>query len=101
MARYHNIFLTFFISGAVYCLTIQAAGFTVQQSCGAFKYFCAQVLGFILEDGAQAMYRSVRGLARRFPEAATTVGSARRVHLGGAVPDMVHAGIYVSHVGRL
>ena len=63
-ARYYNIFLTFFISGAIHCLTIFAAGFTLQQSCGAFKYFCAQVLGIILEDSVQAVYRWIRGHRR-------------------------------------
>ena len=61
ITRYTNIFLSFFISGAVHCLTVLAAGFTFQQSCGAFNYFCAQVLGIMIEDGA---YRRVYGLSR-------------------------------------
>ena len=64
ITRYTNIFLSFFISGVVHCLTVLAAGFTFQQSCGAFKYFCAQVLGIMIEDGAQAAYRRVYGLSR-------------------------------------
>lgn len=39
------------------------------------------------------------GTQSRDSEAAIAVGSARWVCLGGAVPDVVHAGVHVSHVG--
>lgn len=64
IARYFKIFVSFSISGAIHCLTILFAGFTFQQSCGAFKYFCAQVLGIIVEDGVQVLYRWMRGIPR-------------------------------------
>lgn len=64
VARYFNIFISFFISGAIRCLTIFTAGFTFRHSCGAFTYFCAQVLGIIIEDGVQALYRWMRGVSR-------------------------------------
>ncbi|MCJ1404229.1 hypothetical protein MMC11_007454 [Xylographa trunciseda] len=56
-ARYTNVFLAFFISGSVHWLTVYAAGLTLLQACAAFQYFCAQVLGIMIEDGVQAMYR--------------------------------------------
>ena len=35
------------------------------------------------------------------PKAATSMGSTGWIHLGVAVPDMVHASIHVPHVSRV
>lgn len=63
VARYTAIFLTFLLSGFMHLAADLASGIPWQQS-GAIRFFCIQVIGIMLEDGVQAIYRSARGLHR-------------------------------------
>jgi hypothetical protein len=60
VARYLKIFLTFFLSGFIHLLPDLTAGITFSQS-GALRFYCVQVLGIILEDGVQEIYRRAGG----------------------------------------
>ena len=63
VARYTNLVLTFVISGFMHGVTDVAAGIPWRSS-GAFRFFCTQALGIMLEDGIQALYRCARGTQR-------------------------------------
>lgn len=63
MARYTAIFLTFLISGLMHAGSDLAVGISWQRS-GSIRFFCTQVVGIMLEDGVQAIYRSTRGMGR-------------------------------------
>jgi len=60
VARYLKIFVTFFLSGFIHLLPDLTAGITFSQS-GALRFYCVQVLGIILEDGVQEIYRRAGG----------------------------------------
>ena len=53
-----NIFFTFFLSGVMHAGSDKAASLPPE---GALYFFCTQALGIMIEDGIQAIYRSVRG----------------------------------------
>ena len=64
--RYMRIFLTFYLSGALHVLAEYAGGRHLQDS-GTLRFFSTQVLGIMIEDGAQAVYRSARASRKDVP----------------------------------
>ncbi|MCJ1352564.1 MAG: hypothetical protein MMC33_002548 [Icmadophila ericetorum] len=63
LTRYTNLFLVFLASGIFHLLIDIAQGLPFAES-GSIKYYCLQALGIMLEDGVQAVYRSLYGLKR-------------------------------------
>lgn len=60
MQRYTFTFFVFLVSGCMHLITDMGASIPISES-GALRFFCTQVLGIMLEDGAQEIYRRVRG----------------------------------------
>ena len=56
--RYLSVALVFFLSGALHIFGDMTAGLRWYDS-GVVQYFCAQALGLIIEDSAQAVYHFV------------------------------------------
>ncbi|TVY44431.1 Acetyltransferase [Lachnellula occidentalis] len=63
IARYTKIFLVFFISGLMHSI-YELGGQMSTNPYGPWIFFCTQVIGVLLEDGVQAMYRSLTGTVR-------------------------------------
>ena len=55
-----RIFLTFYLSGVLHALAEYAGGRHLQDS-GTLRFFSTQVVGIIIEDGVEAVYRYARG----------------------------------------
>lgn len=60
LERYTNVFLVFLGSGALH-LTIDIVMGISFQSSGAVLYFTSFVLGYMIEDGVQALYKRMKG----------------------------------------
>ncbi|MCJ1314688.1 hypothetical protein MMC25_008370 [Agyrium rufum] len=76
LARYMRLFLSFYISGLMHIASDLLAGMTWEES-GALRFFYTQVLGIVLEDGVQAIYRAFKGTKR------TTETPPLLIKLGG------------------
>ncbi|TVY43262.1 Acetyltransferase, partial [Lachnellula subtilissima] len=63
ISRYSKIFLVFFISGVMHSIYELGGPMSVDPY-GPWIFFCTQVIGILLEDGVQAMYRSLTGTVR-------------------------------------
>jgi len=63
ISRYSKTFLVFFISGAMHSI-YELGGPVSVHPYGPWIFFCTQVIGILLEDGVQAMYRSLTGNVR-------------------------------------
>ncbi|KAL8707943.1 MAG: hypothetical protein Q9220_007086 [cf. Caloplaca sp. 1 TL-2023] len=63
VARYTHLFLVFLISGLMHTWVEVGQGFTWQES-GQLHFFMTQVLGIVLEDGVQAIFRRWKGISR-------------------------------------
>lgn len=61
------MFFTLFVDGCLHILTDLGSKLPPNQS-GALRFSCTHVLGFVLEDGVQGLYRRV-GRCRRFLKA--------------------------------
>ena len=57
--RYTLIFFVFFVSGCFHIVSDLGASICPSQS-GAIQFFTTQVLGIMLEDGVQEIYRRIR-----------------------------------------
>lgn len=57
--RYTLIFFVFFVSGCFHIVSDLGASISPSQS-GAIQFFTTQVLGIMLEDGVQEIYRRIR-----------------------------------------
>jgi hypothetical protein len=60
LARYANIFFAFSVSGAMHVVADSGGAVSMAES-GVLRFFCAQALGILLEDTAQALYRKALG----------------------------------------
>ncbi|KAJ5635100.1 uncharacterized protein N7484_008413 [Penicillium longicatenatum] len=60
LERYTNIFLVFFASGVLHLVTDIVMGIPAQYS-GAILFFTSFVLGFMIEDCVQALYKRIKG----------------------------------------
>lgn len=60
VARYSKIFFAFAVSGIMHIAADEGGSVPMAES-GALSFFCAQALGIMLEDGAQAVYRNLFG----------------------------------------
>jgi len=63
LARYSNVFFSFFVSGAMHVVGDFGGGLGMAHS-GALHFFCVQTLGIMLEDAVQALYQSAFGTSR-------------------------------------
>lgn len=63
IARYAKILGTFFVSGLLHMVVDIGLGMSLTES-GSVPFFCTQALGTVLEDGAQAIYRRMRGATK-------------------------------------
>ena len=61
LARYAKILATFLISGLMHLLADLAVGMSFSDT-GSVRFFCTQALGIVIEDGVQAVSRSMRGV---------------------------------------
>ena len=61
-ARYLNIFLVFLLSGILHTIAEYAGGLALQYS-GTLRFFCTQVLGIIMEDSVEFIFRTTRPAA--------------------------------------
>jgi hypothetical protein len=71
--RYAKIIVVFIISAALH-LAIDSRGGIMHPQSGALRCFLIQPLGIMLEDGAQAIYRRVRGGAAKSNRWTKTAG---------------------------
>jgi Membrane bound O-acyl transferase family len=60
LSRYTKIFLTFLLSGTVHMIAEFCEGFPLSAS-GALKCYCVQVIGIMLEDSVQEIWRRMGG----------------------------------------
>lgn len=60
LARYAQILATFLVSGLLHLVVDLALGMSFSDT-GSVRFFCTQALGIAIEDGVQAVSRSVRG----------------------------------------
>ncbi|KAE8445948.1 hypothetical protein EG329_012727 [Mollisiaceae sp. DMI_Dod_QoI] len=63
-SRYSKIFFAFAVSGSLHTGSDFGGAIPFTQS-GAFRFFCTQALGIILEDGIQEVYRRIFGDRKR------------------------------------
>ena len=63
--RYANVFIVFLFSGLLHLFIDVGAGISAQES-GAMLYFLSFVLGFMIEDGVKAMWKSVFPLTKEY-----------------------------------
>ena len=63
LTRYAHLSLVFLLSGLLHAWTEIGQGFTWRES-GQIQFFMTQVLGIMLEDAVQALFRFVRGVKR-------------------------------------
>jgi hypothetical protein len=60
VARYSNIFFAFVVSGMLHTFADFGGGMKLEES-GAWKFFCVQVVGIMLEDAVQALFLKFYG----------------------------------------
>ncbi|KAJ5642057.1 hypothetical protein N7490_006057 [Penicillium lividum] len=60
LERYTNVFLVFLVSGLLHVTTDKVTGIPVQYS-GAMPFFMSFTLGYMIEDGVQALYKRIKG----------------------------------------
>lgn len=60
VVRYSNIFFAFDVSGMQHTFADFGGGMKLGES-GAWKFFCVKVVGIMLEDAAQALFRKLFG----------------------------------------
>lgn len=66
ITRYSHLSLIFLISGLLHTWVEVGQGFPARQS-GQMQFFVTQVVGIVLEDAVQAVYRAMCGIQRGAP----------------------------------
>ena len=61
VTRYSHLSLIFLISGLLHAWIESGQGFPVRHS-GSIQFFVTQIVGIMLEDTVQAVYRATRGM---------------------------------------
>ena len=66
ITRYSHLSLVFLLSGLLHTWVEVGQGFPARQS-GQMQFFATQIVGIVVEDAVQAVYRAVCGIQRGAP----------------------------------